>query len=63
MEAPQTTSESERTAKREREIAPHPSLKPQSLLRQLVLAVLPLGTSVIADSFILKTAVGDRVSP
>jgi len=42
---------SERTSKREREIAPHPSLKPQSLLRQLVRAVLPLGTGLIAPPF------------
>jgi len=42
---------SERTSKREKDIAPHPSLKPQSLLRQLVRAVLPLGTGVIADPF------------
>jgi site-specific DNA-methyltransferase (adenine-specific) len=42
---------SERTSKREREIAEHPSLKPQSLLRQLVRAVLPLGKGLIADPF------------
>jgi site-specific DNA-methyltransferase (adenine-specific) len=42
---------SERTSKREREIANHPSLKPQSLLRQIVRAVLPLGKGVIADPF------------
>lgn len=42
---------SERTPKREREIADHPSLKPQSLMRQLVRAILPLGTGVIADPF------------
>jgi site-specific DNA-methyltransferase (adenine-specific) len=42
---------SERTPRAERDIAPHPSLKPQSLLRQLVYAVLPLGTGVIADPF------------
>ena len=42
---------SERTPKREKEIAPHPSLKPQSLLRQLVRAVLPLGKGIIADPF------------
>lgn len=42
---------SERTPKREREIANHPSLKPQSLMRQLVYAVLPLGQGVIADPF------------
>jgi site-specific DNA-methyltransferase (adenine-specific) len=42
---------SERTPKRERAIADHPSLKPQSLLRQLVYAVLPLGRGVLADPF------------
>ena len=42
---------SERTPKRERAIADHPSLKPQSLLRQLAYAVLPLGRGVIADPF------------
>lgn len=43
--------QSERTPKREKDIAPHPSLKPQSLLRQLVRAVLPLGKGVLADPF------------
>lgn len=43
--------ESERTPARERRIAAHPSLKPQSLLRQLVYAVLPLGRGVVADPF------------
>lgn len=43
--------QSERTPAREREIANHPSLKPQSLLRQLVYAALPLGEGVIADPF------------
>ena len=42
---------SERTPKREREIANHPSLKPQSLMRQLVRAILPLGSGVLADPF------------
>lgn len=42
---------SERTPRREREIVDHPSLKPQSLLRQLVYAVLPLGEGIIADPF------------
>jgi site-specific DNA-methyltransferase (adenine-specific) len=42
---------SERTSKRERELASHPSLKPQSLMRQLVRAVLPLGRGLIADPF------------
>ena len=35
----------------ERELAPHPSLKPQSFLRQLVRAVLPLGRGIILDPF------------
>lgn len=35
----------------EREIAPHPSLKPQQFLRQLVRAALPLGKGVILDPF------------
>jgi len=42
---------SERTPRRERDIAAHPSLKPQSLLRQLVYASLPLGTGVVVDPF------------
>lgn len=43
---------SERTPKRERTIANHPSIKPQSLMRQLVVAALPLGQGVIADPFL-----------
>jgi site-specific DNA-methyltransferase (adenine-specific) len=43
--------ESERTPKAEREIFDHPSLKPQSLMRQLVYAVLPLGEGIIVDPF------------
>ena len=43
--------ESERTPKEERQIAGHPSLKPQSFLRQLVHAALPLSTGIIADPF------------
>jgi DNA modification methylase len=35
----------------EREIAPHPSLKPQHFLRQIVRASLPLGEGVILDPF------------
>jgi site-specific DNA-methyltransferase (adenine-specific) len=35
----------------ERSIAPHPSLKPQSLMRQLVRAALPLGHGVVLDPF------------
>lgn len=43
--------ESERTSKAERQIINHPSLKPQSILRPLVYASLPLGEGVIADPF------------
>jgi site-specific DNA-methyltransferase (adenine-specific) len=43
--------DSERTPRQEREIAAHPSLKPQSFLRRLVHAALPLGTGVILDPF------------
>lgn len=35
----------------ERKIAPHPSLKPQAFMRQLVRAVLPLGTGTVVDPF------------
>ena len=35
----------------ERDLAPHPSLKPQSFLRQLVRGVLPLGRGIILDPF------------
>jgi len=42
---------SERTPKAEREISDHPSLKPQSLMRQLVYAALPLGEGIILDPF------------
>jgi site-specific DNA-methyltransferase (adenine-specific) len=39
------------TPKAERKIAPHPSLKPQDFLRQIVRAALPLATGVILDPF------------
>lgn len=39
------------TRGREREIAPHPSLKPQRFMRQLVRASLPLGVGIIYDPF------------
>lgn len=42
---------SERTPKRERKIANHPSLKPQCLLRKIVYASLPLGTGTVVDPF------------
>ena len=43
--------ESERTPRSERVIADHPSLKPQSFLRRIVQASLPLGVGIIADPF------------
>ena len=39
------------TRKRERALAPHPSLKPQAFLRQIVRAVLPLGEGTVLDTF------------
>ena len=39
------------TRKAERSIAPHPSLKPQSFLRRVVRAMLPLGEGVVLDPF------------
>lgn len=39
------------TRKQERELAPHPSLKPQAFLRQVVRAILPLGKGVVLDPF------------
>jgi DNA modification methylase len=35
----------------ERELAPHPSLKPQRFMRQIVRAVLPLGIGIVYDPF------------
>ncbi len=40
-----------RTPRAEKRIAPHPSLKPQGFLRQMVRAALPMGTGVILDPF------------
>jgi site-specific DNA-methyltransferase (adenine-specific) len=42
---------SERTTQKERKIVSHPSLKPQSFLRKIVYASLPLGSGVIVDPF------------
>ena len=42
---------SERTPQQERDIANHPSLKPQSFLRQVVHAALPLGEGILIDPF------------
>lgn len=39
------------TRREERSIAPHPSLKPQWFLRQVVRAVLPLGEGTVLDPF------------
>lgn len=39
------------TRSSERALAPHPSLKPQNFMRQLVRGVLPLGEGVVADPF------------
>lgn len=43
--------ESERTSQKEREIADHPSLKPQSFLRKIVYSSLPIGEGIILDPF------------
>lgn len=40
-----------RTSLREKEIAGHPTIKPQALMRQIVHAALPLGVGIIADTF------------
>lgn len=40
-----------RTPRRERLLAPHPSIKPQAFLRQIVRASLPLGQGVLLDPF------------
>ncbi len=39
------------TRPEERSLSPHPSLKPQSFMRQIVRAALPLGVGVILDPF------------
>lgn len=43
--------QSERTPKLERDIADHPTLKPQSLMRPLVRLLLPLGEGRVLDPF------------
>jgi len=40
-----------RTPRAERDLASHPSLKPQALLRELVYSVLPLGKGIVLDPF------------
>jgi site-specific DNA-methyltransferase (adenine-specific) len=39
------------TPANEKKIAPHPSLKPQSFMRQVVRGVLPLGKGIVLDPF------------
>jgi site-specific DNA-methyltransferase (adenine-specific) len=39
------------TRREERTISPHPSLKPQSFMRQIVRASLPLGMGIVLDPF------------
>jgi site-specific DNA-methyltransferase (adenine-specific) len=39
------------TRSRERELANHPSLKPQAFMRQIVRAALPLGAGIVLDPF------------
>ena len=39
------------TRRSEKQIAPHPSLKPQEFMRKLVRGVLPLGEGVVLDPF------------
>jgi DNA modification methylase len=43
--------ESRPTRPDERALAPHPSLKPQAFLRQVVRAMLPLGAGTVLDTF------------
>ena len=39
------------TPRKERDIAPHPSLKPQDFMRKIVKASLPLGCGAVVDTF------------
>ena len=43
--------QSSRTPQAEREIAPHPSIKPQKFMRKIVYAALPSGCGIILDPF------------
>src|SRR5205085_2413817 len=42
---------SQKTPRRERDLAAHPSLKPQSFLRRVVRAALPMGRGIVLDPF------------
>ena len=43
--------QSEKTPQIERKIASHPNIKPQSFMRKIVYAALPLGEGIVLDSF------------
>lgn len=43
--------QSGRTPQIEREIAPHPSIKPQKFMRKIVYAALPAGRGILLDTF------------
>ena len=43
--------QSGKTPKIERDIAPHPSLKPQNFMRKIVFASLPTGKGIVLDTF------------
>ena len=40
-----------RTPQKEKDIADHPSIKPQAFMRQVVHVALPLGVGIVADTF------------
>lgn len=40
-----------RTPQKEKDLADHPTIKPQALMRQIVHAALPLGVGIIGDTF------------
>lgn len=43
--------QSSKTPQNERELAPHPSLKPQKFMRKIVYVALPTGKGIILDPF------------
>jgi site-specific DNA-methyltransferase (adenine-specific) len=40
-----------RTPQKEKDLAAHPTIKPQALMRQILHAALPLGVGIVADTF------------
>lgn len=40
-----------RTPQKEKDLADHPTIKPQAFMRQIVHAALPLGVGIVADTF------------